>query len=143
MGATIPKTLYDTDFAAWSSHTAALVRAGRLEEVDLEHVAEEIEDLGKSERRSVRAQLRRMLMHQVKQQIQPKRNSASWASSIENARQQILDELEDSPSLRPYLEENLQKIYGQAVKQAVIETGVKASVAEQCPYTLDQLLSST
>lgn len=137
---TTGKTLYDTDFAEWAARTAELVRAGRLEEVDLEHVAEEIEDLSKQERRAVRSQLKRMLMHMVKQRIQPKRNSASWKASIENARQQILDELEDSPSLRPYLEANLQKIYLQAVRQAMIETGVTAHVAEQCPHTLDQLL---
>ena len=66
---TTTKTLYDTDFVEWADQTAALVRAGRFNEVDVENLAEEIEGLGKSERKAVRSQLRRMLMHLIKQQI--------------------------------------------------------------------------
>ncbi|MEO8597830.1 MAG: DUF29 domain-containing protein [Candidatus Solibacter sp.] len=140
MGATT-KTLYDTDFAEWSIRTAELVRAGRLEEVDLAHLAEEIEDLGKSERKAVRSQLRRMLLHLIKQQIQPERDGASWRASVVDARQEIVDDLADSPSLRPYLETHLQDIYRQALTLAEIETGVPAKMPQQCPYTLDQLLN--
>ena len=68
MGATT-KTLYDTDFAEWASHTAELLRVGRMLDVDLEHVAEEIEDLGKSERSAIESQLRRLLKHKIKQLI--------------------------------------------------------------------------
>lgn len=139
MGATT-KTLYNTDFAEWAARTAELVRAGRIEEVDLMHLAEEIEDLGKCERKAVRSQLRRMLLHLIKQEIQPDRDGATWRASVADARQEIVDDLADSPSLRPYLEVHLQEIYRQAVALAVIETGAAATVPEQCPYTLDQLL---
>src|SRR5438876_90429 len=100
---TTTKTLYDTDFVDWAYHTAELVRAGRFDEVDLENLAEEIEDLGNSERKAVRSQLRRMLMHLMKQQIQPERDGTSWRASIVDARRKILDSLEDAPSLRRYL----------------------------------------
>jgi hypothetical protein len=139
---TTTKTLYDTDFAAWSARTAELVREGRLDEVDLAHIAEEIEDLGKRERRTVRSQLRRMLTHLAKQQLQPERAGASWQVSILAARQELLDALADSPILRPYLEEHLQEIYGQAIELAKLETGVSAELPQQCPYCLDELLGS-
>lgn len=83
--ATISKALYDTDFVEWTAHNAELLRHGRFEEVDLEHVAEEIEDLGKRDLLAVRSQLRRMLTHSIKQKIQPERDGASWRRSIVNA----------------------------------------------------------
>src|SRR5437667_8445008 len=130
------KTLYGTDFSEWATHTAELVRAGRLDEVDLEHVAEEIEDLGKSERSAVRSQIKRMLLHRIKQRIQPERDGASWRASIADARQQIRDQVASSPSLRPYLYQNLDKIYRDAVELALIETDLPAaaeSLPDQCP----------
>ena len=85
------KTLYDTDFAEWSSRTAEMLRNGRLAELDLENVAEEIESLGRSEHAAVRSQIKRLLMHKVKQIIQPERDGTSWRLSIADARQTILD----------------------------------------------------
>jgi hypothetical protein len=72
------KTLYDTDFVEWTARTAELLREGRLHDADLEHLAEEIKDLGTRERSAVRSQLRRMLVHLVKARIQPERAGASW-----------------------------------------------------------------
>jgi len=63
------KTKYDTDLAAWADETAELVRAGRFDEIDLENLAEEIEALARSERKALRSQLKRLLLHLIKQQI--------------------------------------------------------------------------
>jgi hypothetical protein len=137
------KTLYDTDFAEWSSQTAGMLRAGRLEELDLENVAEEIESLGKSEHAAVRSQIKRLLMHKVKQMIQPERDGTSWRLSIADARQVILDHIKDSPSLRKYLRDNLQRFYRDGVELALIETELTAaadSVPKECPWSLDALL---
>jgi hypothetical protein len=142
MGATT-KTLYDTDFAEWASRAAGMLRAGRLQELDLENVAEEIESLGKSERAAVRSQIKRLLMHKVKQTIQPERDGPGWRLSIADARQNILDRIEDSPSLRKYLRDNLQRFYREAVELALIETEQMAagdSVPKECPWPLDGLL---
>ena len=140
--ATTIKTLYDTDLAAWAAHTAELLRAGRLDEVDLDNVAEEIESLGKREHRAARSQLTRMLKHKVKQMIQPERDGTSWRGSIAGALLKIQGHLEDSPSLRPYMEQNLQRFYQDAVKLAVIETGLEhAEIPETCPWTLAALLA--
>jgi len=140
MGATT-KTLYDTDFVAWADETAALIRAGRLDEVDLEHVAEEIEGLAGSDRRAVRSQLRRLMMHLIKQRIQPERDGASWRASIVDAGAEILNFLDDSPSLARHLDENLNRVYLLAVRQALRETRVKDPKPwNTCPWTLDELL---
>ena len=140
---TTTKTLYDTDFAEWSRQTAEMLRAGRLEELDLENVAEEIESLGKSEHAAVRCQIKLLLMHNVKQMIQPERDGTRWRLSIADARQTILDHIEDSPSLRKYLRDNLQRFYQDSVRLALIETEQAAaaeSVPKKCPWALDALL---
>jgi hypothetical protein len=138
---TTTTTLYDTDFVEWTARTAELVRAGRLDEVDLEHVAEEIEDLGKRDRWAVQSQMQRLLLHQIKRKIQPERETASWRHSITDSRKRILGRLKDSPSLRRFLEKELQDIYTSAVEDALFETGVKnPGLPERCPFPLDQLL---
>ncbi len=144
---TITRTLYETDFVEWTAQTAELLRAGRLDNVDLEHAAQEIEDLGKSERSAIASQLHRMMMHLVKRRIQPERAGASWRRSIAEGRAEISYRLDDSPSLRRYAEDRLQKIYARAVNDALFETGLAARRADldipaQCPYNLKDLLEA-
>jgi hypothetical protein len=140
MGVTT-RTLYDTDFVEWSARMAELLRAGDLDELDLDHLAEEIEDLGKSEQKSVRSEAKRLLVHLIKQAIQPERDCASWQISIEDARQKLQDAVEESPSLVRYLEEHLPKIYVQAARLAEIETGKPFVMAEKYPLTVGELLN--
>jgi hypothetical protein len=142
---TTTEAQYETDFAAWADEMAAALRAGRLDEVDLENVAEEIEGLARAERRAVRSQLQRLMMHLLKYKIQPERAGKSWQNSIESARDKIRDELEDSPSLRRHLEGSLERVYRLAVAQALREArqGEKGRkpLPEHCPWNLDELLS--
>jgi len=142
---TSTKSLYNTDFVEWAARTADRLRRGRLDELDLETVAEEIEDLGKSESSTVRSQLRRMLVHLVKSRIQPERSGASWRGSVASARTEILDHFGDSPSLRKHAEINLQRIYREAVELTLVETNLAGNAAnpgipEACPYTLEAQL---
>jgi hypothetical protein len=142
---TVTKTLYETDFVEWADHTAELLRQGKFAEVDLEHLIEEVEGLAGNDRRAVRSQLLRMLMHLIKQRIEPEREGTSWRTSIVNAQQEIRLVLEDSPSLRRYLEEALQKTYRSAVKDALHETNLTTrekefALPEKCPYSLADLL---
>ena len=99
MGTTV-KSLYDTDFVEWTAHTADLLRQGRFADVDLANLIEEIESLGRNDQDAVRSQLSRMLMHLVKQKIQPERWGKSWRQSIVDAAREIHIKLESSPSLR-------------------------------------------
>ena len=142
---TATKTLYETDFVEWADHTAELLRQGKFAEVDLEHLIEEVEGLAGSDRHAARSQLRRMLMHLIKERIQPERAGSSWRSSIIDAQREIELFLEDSPSLRRHLEGTLQKTYRIAVKDALQETDLTArakefSLPEKCPYKLADLL---
>jgi uncharacterized protein YaaN involved in tellurite resistance len=146
MGVTT-KTLYDTDFVEWTAQTAELLRAGRLDQADLEHAAEEIADLGKRERSAVASQLHRMLMHLIMQRIQPERDGKSWRRSITEGRAEISYRLDDSPSLRRYAQDTLQKIYERAVRDALFETGLaerrwELNLPAQCPYELKALLEA-
>jgi hypothetical protein len=139
------KTLYETDFVEWSKRTAELLRGGRFDEAELEHAAEEIEDLGRCERSAVASQLQRMLMHLVKQRIQPERDGISWRRSITEGRSEIEYRFDDSPSLRSFAQENLQQIYRRAVRDALLKTGLTAhrsalNLPEICPYSLIDLL---
>jgi Domain of unknown function DUF29 len=146
MGA-VTKTLYETDFVEWTERTAALLRAGRFDEADIEHAAEEIEDLGRSERSAVALHFYRMLKPLIKQRIHPEPDGASWRRSIADGRGEIEFRFDDSPSLRRYAEENLQKIYRRAVRDALMETGLTEQSASldlpaDCPYTLEDLVES-
>src|SRR3954467_9120952 len=97
--------LYDTDFAEWSRHNAELLRAGRASEADLEHIAEEIEDMGKRERRSLHNRFVRLIEHLLKWQYQPERRGSSWTRTIILQRRTIRRLLDENPSFRPDLAE--------------------------------------
>jgi hypothetical protein len=145
--ATITKTLYDTDFAEWTAHTAELLRQGKFDELDLEHAAEEIEDMGKRDFRAAESQLRRMLVHLIKHKIQPERDGASWQASIANSQEELLAVIRDSPSLRRRLYSEIASIYTGAVRIALIETGsasrrAELGIPDRCPFTLAELLDS-
>ena len=137
------KTLYETDFAEWSDRTAELLRAGRFDELEIENVAEEIESLGRAERKSVRSQLQRLMMHKIKQQLHPERDGTSWSASIADAREELLEDIEESPSLRNHLRENMQRVYCSAVTKALRETGKPGkTLPAQCPWDLETLLAN-
>jgi hypothetical protein len=139
--AVIAKSLYGIDFAEWASQTAQLLLERRFDEIDIENVAEEIRSLGDSEFKGARSQLRRMLMHLIKQKIQPERDGGSWRASIVNAQSEIQDAIDLSPSLRRKLEKSLERVYAQAITHACYETGLKAAgIPAECPFTIEQLL---
>ena len=95
---------YDTDFYAWAQQQAEALRAKDWAALDLEHLAEEVEDLRKTERRGVRSQLRLILSHLLKWLYQPEKRTESWRSTIANGRVLVQEDLEDLPSLAPELE---------------------------------------
>ena len=134
--------LYDEDFFAWTMETARLLRAGLLSKVDIEHVAEEIEDMGKSERRELLSRLTVLLLHLLKWKWQPEKRSTSWQSTMDSQRAELVELFEDSPSLRRAVEEGLPKVYRNAIRRAGIETGLPtATFPPQCPFTPDQILN--
>jgi Domain of unknown function DUF29 len=132
---------YDTDFYTWTQTQAAAIRAKDWAALDLEHLAEEIEALGNEQRHAVRSHLRVLLWHGLKWAYQPDHRTTSWRTSLRNARVEIADRLEDSPSVRPLVPALLASAYPQARRLAADETGLPlATFPEACPWTIDQVL---
>lgn len=138
------KGLYSEDFAAWSNQQATLLRAARFDELDLAHLAEEIEDLGHSERDAVRSQARRILEHLLKLEHSPAREPRDgWKDTLTDARSVLEDKL--SPSLRTDLETMLPRLYAQILPKArrslrrFGEHEAVRSLPQACPYGLDEI----
>jgi hypothetical protein len=85
----VKSAFYDQDFYAWSLEQAALLRAGRADQADLEHIAEEIESMGRTEKRELVARLTILLLHLIKWQFQPAMRTRGWRLSIEGQRLDI------------------------------------------------------
>lgn len=143
--------LYAVDYLAWIESTVQLLKQGNISELDIKNLIEEVEDLGKSQRQSLKSRLRVLLMHLLKWQYQPDRrsypetsnlwNQNSWANTISEQRDSIQDLLDDSPSLRNYLTEILPDSYKKACENASRETSIDLSVfPEFCPYIESKIL---
>lgn len=129
---------YDRDFYAWSREQAELLRAGKLAEADIEHIAEEIDSMGK---RELISRLDVLLLHLLKWRHQPGKRGPSWEASIWVQRDRIADHLDDNPSLKPLLPQALASAYRKSRREAVAETGLAASTfPETCPWTAEQAL---
>ncbi len=137
------KVLYEQDFFEWTARNAELLRAGRFQEADLEHIAEEIEDMGRSERHELRSRLRVLLSHLLKWKYQSSRRSRSWRATIRVQRDELLHLLQQMPSLRRYLRDQLPEVYPVAVEGAISETDLADEVfPSACPFSFDQILDA-
>ena len=116
--------LYAQDFFEWTQTTAALIRAGKWQAIDPESVAEEIESLGKRDRRELGGRLQVLVMHLLKWRYQPSERSGSWRGTVEDQRMEIVDLLDDSPSLRRQVPAILAQRYPRARAKAGGETGL-------------------
>ncbi len=115
---------YEKDYYLWLENTADLLREEKLAALDILHLVEEIEDMGKSEKRSLYSNLKILLMHLLKYRYQPEKRSNSWRYTIEEHRQRIAEALSDSPSLKNYLLEIFDKCYQDAKQLAEKKTGL-------------------
>ena len=132
---------YDTDFYAWAAQQAAALRAKDWLALDVAHLAEEVEDLRKTERRGVRSQLRLILSHLLKWSHQPDKRTESWHSTIANGRVLVQEDLEDNASLARELESLATWAYPRARRDAARDTGLPlATFPEACPWPLAQVL---
>ena len=114
--------LYERDYYLWLNEMVQLLRDDRLSERDKLNLIEELEDMGRSEKRAVKSNLIRVLQHLLKWKYQPEKRSDSWLSTIVEHRQRIIFAFEDSPSLKNYYLEVFNKCYQDARKNAAIET---------------------
>jgi hypothetical protein len=133
--------LYEDDYFKWLVNQVDFLRNGQTDELDLANLAEEIEDLGKSERRALESDLVVLLMHLLKWQYQPMGRGNSWKYSILEHRDRLEDRLIESPSLKPYLKEVFDKCYRKARISAAKETELDLMVfPEECPFTIDEVM---
>ena len=121
-------TAYHDDFYAWSQQQSELLRLGRLDEIDVENLTEEVSSLGERDKREVRSRLALVLMHLLKWQCQPTHSGSSWRSTINEQRSELILLFGDSPSLRRVAEESFGRCYDIARKRAADETGLALSV---------------
>lgn len=134
---------YDTDFNLWTQQQAALLRQGRFQAIDVVNLAEEIESMGKSDRRAIESYLANILFHLLKWQYQPERRSTSWKLSIRNSRHQVAKRLKESPSFKPSIADIIFDEYQLAKDYAADETGLPlATFPDQCQFTIEQVLDT-
>ncbi len=133
--------LYERDFYAWTQEQAALLRSGRLDQLDVAHLAEEIEALGRQERRELVSRLGILLGHLLRWQFQPQLRGKSWRATISEQRRQIQRLLKESPSLKPELLAALPEAYQDGILLVVKETPLsEEDLPAECPYTLEQVM---
>jgi hypothetical protein len=132
---------YEHDIVAWANQQAQLVRNKQFDLLDLKHIAEEIEDVGKSEQRELASRMAVLLCHLLKWHYQSNKRSISWFTTIANQRDDLADLLKDNPGLKQYLAELLGRAYRNARREAGAETGlVLSTFPKECPYRLSEIL---
>jgi hypothetical protein len=135
--------LYEADLYAWANREAQRLRLVRPDGVDWENLAEEMEDLGKSQRLALMSNLRVVLLHLIKWKYQPEKRKSGWRASIVAHRRRIADLIEASPSLAALPAKILADEYAKSREDALAETGIAAGlVPVRCPFTVEQVLHS-
>ena len=134
-------SLYETDFYSWADQQARFLRAGDLSAADIEHIAEEIESMGRSEKRALLSRLAVLLMHLLKWQVQPNLRGNSWRATIKVQRRELQRLLADNPSLKAKLPELIDTAYEDAILLAARETGLAESAfAAACPWSFTEMM---
>ena len=135
---------YREDYHAWALQNALLLREGRLSEIDIENIAEELEDMGASKERELESHLGVLLAHLLKWVFQPARRGNSWQATIREQRRRIDRLLKKNPSLKSGLDETFMDAYGDARLIAVRETGMdEETFPLRSPFSLEQTLSDS
>lgn len=135
-------SLYHTDFYAWANQQAALLREGKFQAADIEHIAEEIESMGRSEKRELFSRLVILMMHLLKWQFQPMLRGHSWRATIKVQRRELVRHLADNPSLKSRLPDLIPEAYSDAILMADRETGLAESAFQtRCPWSFDDMVN--
>ena len=136
-----PAAAYEVDFHAWALDQARRLREANIPGLDTLNIAEEIESLGRNDRRELASRLGVLLTHLLKWQFQPGRRGESWIATIGELRRRLEVLLDESPSLRPLVPDLLLHAHGFALRQAARETGLpRTHFPSSCPWTTGQVL---
>jgi hypothetical protein len=137
-------TTYENDVILWSREQAAALRSGDLSRLDIEHLADEIEDVGKSEQRELESRMSSLLAHLIKWAFQPERRGSSWERTIRFQREGVNLRIKRTPSLKADLGDAdwWRLAWNDAVVQAEKETGLENLFPEACPWTVEEVLAA-
>ena len=134
-------TRYENDVVAWANEQAALIRAGKFDQLDAVHLAEEVEAMSAKEKRELRNRLAVLLQHLLQWQFQPEFRFDSWTTTMIEQRLNIHDIIEDSPSLKSVLRDRFERSYRLGVSLASRETRIPlANFPKICEYTIENIL---
>ena len=135
--------LYETDFYAWTQKQVELLRQRDLKNLDIENLIEEIDSLGKQEKRELVNRLIILIGHLLKWEYQPLKRDSSWVRTIKEQRRQINKLIKENPSLKPFLDEAKEDAYLGALDLAVEETkmGIK-TFPSQVSYSWELISNS-
>lgn len=134
--------LYDQDYSLWLQETIFYLKESNFQEIDLLNLIAELEDMGRSEKRSIYSNLKVVLMHLLKYRHQPMLRSNSWRGSIREHRQRLKRAFKESPSLQVYFQEILAECYHDAREWAAEETGLVLDIFESdCPFSSEEILN--
>ena len=132
---------YEKDFYSWTQEQAELLKHGRFSDLDIANLIEEVESMGRSEKRELESRLTILLLHLLKWKYQDVRRGRSWQLSIDEQRMQFEKPLNENPGLKPALDQIIKDAYKLAVIKAARETKISKSIfPESCPWTLAQLI---
>ena len=137
--------LYDQDFNLWLVEQVEHLRQGRVSELDVENLAEEVESIGRSDKREIYNRLTVLMTHLLKVQFQPEKRTRSWRSTIREQRRQLRLVFQDSPSLeKTYALTIFDAAYEDARRDANEETRLDLETFPlACPYNLEQVLDES
>jgi hypothetical protein len=130
---------YDEDIAAWATEQARLIRARQFDRLDIEHIADEIDDVGKSEKRELASRMAVLLVHLLKWQFQPDRRGSRWEVSIRHQREGLALALKVTPSLKTVLRDPdwRREAWLDGIARAAQETGLdEATFPDICPWDM-------
>jgi len=137
-------TTYQQDFYQWTQEQAGHLKAGRLSGLDIENLIEEIEAMGRSEKRALDSRLTVLLMHLLKWKYQPIYRGRSWELTIKGQRLKVQSLIKDNPSLKPQLSTLIGSAYESARIDASQETGIdETQFPETCPWPFEQIIDSS
>lgn len=131
--------LYDRDFYAWTQQQATLLRSRQWPDLDTVNLAEELEDMGRTEKRELQSPLEVLLIHLLKWEFQPNLRSRSWRLTLKEQRLRLHSHLQENPSLRSQFRGYVAQVYPVAVVRAEQETGLER-FPDQCTYSPEQIL---
>jgi hypothetical protein len=135
------KRLYEDDYALWLEKNIQLLAGRQLKDLDYDNLIEELESLGRSERKTAESLVKQLLIHLLLYEYwtsEQDRNSDHWRVEIGTFRDQLSDELK-SKTIYNHVVEHLEPLYKRAVKLAVLKSGISLPIA--CPYTIEQILN--